>query len=249
MRRVLLLAAALLPLCGLFAEVLSESAGGGRVPPAGRKGGDPAQEAGAGGGLLRLFRPGLVRGRRKGGRHSAGPEPGGASRGGAEAPGVGGLTTPNPEKVLALKPDLVLLLDKFEKHRAVSEVLNRAGVETVLLECGNYTDFSGLLDLFCRLNGTTVAAHPEGKRITDEVAAVCREVSALPPPSAAIVFAATHGFKLEGDESNTGTMLKMLGAGNIASGIRGVRAGFSFERLLVEDPDVILVVTMATPRR
>ena len=39
-------------------------------------------------------------------------------------------------------------------------------------------------------------------------------------------------------------MLKMLGAGNIASGIRGVRAGFSFERLLVENPDVILVVTM-----
>ena len=162
MRRVLLLAAALLPLCGLFAEVLSESAGAvvfrqpdGKAVTLRKK---PERVVAcyasfvqvwyaAGGKVVGIP---LVRSRQ------ALPE---AAR---KLPVVGGLTTPNPEKVLALKPDLVLLLDKFEKHRAVSEVLNRAGVETVLLECGNYTDFSGLLDLFCRLNGTTVAAHPEG---------------------------------------------------------------------------------------
>lgn len=159
-------------------------------------------------------------------------------------PVVGGVTAPNPEKILMLKPDLVLLLGRYERHAAVAQMLNRAGVQTVLLEYANYTDFASLFDFFCNLNGAPPAALAEKKRISGEVEAVCRKAAEKPGPTAAIVFAAPAGFKLESEHSNAGAILKMLGGRNIASGVEQPRVNFSYERLFVDDPEVILIVTM-----
>lgn len=157
---------------------------------------------------------------------------------------IGSISTPNPEKILMLKPDLVLLLGRYERHAAVAQMLNRAGVETVLLEYANYADFASLFDFFCNLNGAPPAALAEKKRISGEVEAVCRKAAEKPGPTAAIVFAAPAGFKLESEHSNAGTILKMLGGRNIASGVEQPRVNFSYERLFVDDPEVILIVTM-----
>lgn len=159
-------------------------------------------------------------------------------------PVIGSIFTPNPEKILMLKPDLALLLGRYERHAAVAGILNRAGVETVLLEYANYADFSSLFDFFCNLNGAPPAALAEKKRIAGEVEAVCRKAAKKPGPTAAIVFAAPAGFKLEGEHSNTGTILKMLGGKNIASDAGQARVNFSYERLFVDDPEVIFIVTM-----
>jgi len=159
-------------------------------------------------------------------------------------PVIGTISTPNPEKILMLKPDLALLLGRYERHASVAQMLNRAGVETVLLDYVNYTDFASLFDFFCRLNGTPPAALAEKKRIAGEVDAVCRKAAEKPGPTAAIVFAAPVGFKLESEHSNAGTILKMLGGKNIASGVDQPRVNFSFEQLFVDDPEVIFIVTM-----
>lgn len=159
-------------------------------------------------------------------------------------PEIGSISTPNPEKILMLKPDLALLLGRYERHGAVARILNRAGVETVMLEYANYTDFASLFDFFCRLNGAPPAALAEKKRIAGEVEAVCRKAAEKPGPTAAIVFASPAGFKLESEHSNTGTILNMLGGKNIATGIGQPRVNFSYERLFVDDPEVIFIVTM-----
>lgn len=159
-------------------------------------------------------------------------------------PRIGSALVPNPEKVMAQRPDLVLFPLRNERCRTLAEQLRRSGIESVGVEYDNYTDFAGLLDFFCRLNGGSIRENPEAARVTGEVDGICREAAKFPPPSVAIVFAGTAGFKLEGGESNTGTMAKMLGAKNIAAGEPGKRVSFSYERLLMEDPDVICVVTM-----
>jgi len=163
-----------------------------------------------------------------------------------ELPVIGSISTPNPEKILMLKPDLALLLGRYERHAAVAEILNRARVETVLLEYANYTDFASLFDFFCNLNGAPPAALAEKKRISGEVEAACRKAAEKPGPTAAIVFASPAGFKLESEHSNTGTILKMLGGKNIAAGVDQPRVNFSYERLFVDDPEVIFIVTMGS---
>ncbi len=159
-------------------------------------------------------------------------------------PIVGSRTAPNPEKILVLKPDLVLLSDKHERHKAAADMLNRSGVETVLLEYDDYFEFAELLDLFSRLNGSKESARTEIKRITGEIDAICMESKAQSTPTTAIVFAAAAGFKLESEQSSTGIMLKMLGAKNIAAALKQPRMNFSYEQLFVDDPEVIFVVTM-----
>ena len=159
-------------------------------------------------------------------------------------PVIGGFSMPDPEKILLLKPDLALLLGRFERHVATAQALNRAGVETVLLEYGNYPDFARLFDFFRRLNGAPPAALAEQKRISGEVEAVCRKAAEKPGPTAAIVFAAAAGFKLESERSNTGTILKMLGGRNIAADAGRPWVNFSYEQLFVDDPEVIFIVTM-----
>ena len=159
-------------------------------------------------------------------------------------PIVGIMPTPNPEKILMLKPGLVLLINKLERHHAVAEVLNRAGVETVLLDYANYSDFASLFDFFGRLNGMPGSARAEAKRIADGVDAICRKSRELPAPTVAIVFAAAAGFRLESEHSSTGIMLNMLGGKNIASGMKQSRVNFSYEQLFVDDPEVIFIITM-----
>ena len=159
-------------------------------------------------------------------------------------PRIGGTFVTNPELVMTLRPDLLLYPFRHGRCRLLAEQMRNTGVPTLGVDYDNYTDFAGLLDFFCRLNGNTVAGTPEAARITREVESICRGVKAYPAPSVAIVFAATAGFKLEGEKSNTGTIAKMLGAKNIAVVEQGRRITFSYERLLMEDPDVICIVTM-----
>jgi len=159
-------------------------------------------------------------------------------------PTVGIMPAPNPEKILVLKPDLVLLMNRLERHHAVANVLNRAGVETVLIDYANYPDFASLLNFFGHLNGDSAAARAEAKRVADEVDAICRKSQAMSKPSVAIVFAAGIGFRLESEHSNTGTMVKMLGGKNIVSGVEPPRVSFSYEQFFLDDPEVIFVITM-----
>ena len=159
-------------------------------------------------------------------------------------PKIGGTFVTNPELVMSLRPDLLLYPFRHGRCRALAEQMRNTGVPTLGVDYDNYTDFAGLLDFFCRLNGSTIEQNPEAARITREVDAICRSVKHYPAPRVAIVFAATAGFKLEGEKSNTGTIAKMLGAKNIAVVEEGRRITFSYERLLMENPDVICIVTM-----
>ncbi len=159
-------------------------------------------------------------------------------------PKVGTGMTPNAEKVMLLEPDLVLLSANVERQRASARQLRESGIAAVCLSYSHYRDYLEILDLFCRLHGKTVRDFPDAQRTVDEVAAVCRETAGRPRPSCAILFASASGFSLETDGTNAGTIAAMLGAANILKTSGNLRVPFSFEQFLLEDPDVILIVTM-----
>lgn len=159
-------------------------------------------------------------------------------------PKVGSGMLPNVEKVMSLKPDLVLLSDKIERHKAVARQLRGSGIAAVCLPYNNYHDYQGLLDLFCQLNGKSAADFPALRGAAEEIAGICRKARGLKSPRCAIVFASASGLSLESDTTNSGLMAAMLGAVNIRKQNSARRLPFSYEQFLLEDPDVIFIVTM-----
>ena len=161
-------------------------------------------------------------------------------------PLIGLPTVPNPEKIALVNPDLVLLSSKLARHQAVASLLRQSGTDTVCVTYNNYHDFNALLDFFCRLNGKTIRQLPAAAKVTSDVEEICRSVKGCKAPRCAIVFASASGFSLESDRTNTGVMAKMLGAENILKKSSRLRMNFSYEQLLLDDPEVIFIIMMGS---
>lgn len=166
-----------------------------------------------------------------------------------DLPVIGQVTAPNAEKLLSLRPSLVLFTVKHEKHRAMRGILERSGIESVYLDYKNYSDFLEILDFFCRLNGTTLKQNRRAETIVKEVDSICRKAKRLPSLRFAVLFAASRGFALERNGVNAAHMLTMLGGKNIITEPGNTRIPFSFERLLLEDPEIIFIITMGPTQK
>lgn len=160
-----------------------------------------------------------------------------------DLPRIGVLRSLNLEKIFAMKPDLVLINANLHAHRAVRHHLIDAGIPNVALDYANFNDYIGILDLFCRLNGGSVETNSTAKRIISQVRKLTEEAARLPSPRFAVLFVASGGFVLESGDLNVPTMAEMLGGTNIARQESG-RLKYSFEQLLIDDPDIILINTM-----
>lgn len=161
-----------------------------------------------------------------------------------DLPSSGKPQVPNVEAIAAMKPDLVLLMGHLSRHRDCAALLGTMKIDTVCVTYDTYKDFLELLEFFCRVNGRELKDVPRAKKIIADVQAVCAEVKGRPSPRCALLFASMAGFSLESRSSNNGIMLEMLGGKNILEKSSARRVKFSYEKLLMEDPDVIFVVTM-----
>lgn len=161
-----------------------------------------------------------------------------------DLPSVGTAIIPNAEKIMMLEPDLVLLTAKLPRHRVLGKLLRKSGIPTLCADYNHYGDFNKILDLFCRLNGKKIAEVPAARNVTEEVAKICEDARKNPPARCAILFISAAGFSLESPKTNTGMMADMLGAVNIGGKQKRPRMPFSYEQLLIDDPDVIFVILM-----
>jgi len=163
-------------------------------------------------------------------------------------PSVGSAVMPNLEKIVTLQPDLVLLIAKVGRHRAIGKLLLKTGIPAVCVEYNNYGDFHKLLDFFCKLNGREIADVPEARNTTGEVRRICERAREFEPQRCAVLFASASGFTLESRRTNTGMIAEMLGAVNISKQREVLRVHFSSEQLLLDNPDIIFIVTMGNAK-
>ncbi len=160
-----------------------------------------------------------------------------------QLPTVGTFSTLSAEKIIAMKPGLVLLNGRNGGHNRLRETFASLGIATACFKYENYSDFMDLTDLFCRLNGGELSQCAEAMEIDRRVKALEAKTAKLGNPRFAVVFAAAAGFSLETGNTNTVYMLNRLGGRNIIDADTG-RIPFSFEKLIYENPDVIFINTM-----
>ncbi|MEG2018592.1 MAG: ABC transporter substrate-binding protein, partial [Clostridium sp.] len=152
---------------------------------------------------------------------------------------IGSLTDPNVEKIIELKPDVVIASTHFKDD--VAKKLGDLGIKVVVLYSAD--DFDGTFSLIDTL-GQIVNAEDKAKDVVtamkNKVEDVKEKVEGKETPKVYYVV----GFGKDGDYTATGDtfigqMIEMAGGDNIAKEATGWK--YSLEEIIENDPEYIIV--------
>jgi iron complex transport system substrate-binding protein len=156
----------------------------------------------------------------------------------ASLPRVGGLYTPSLEAVVALRPDLVVLLPSVEQ-RAFRDGLDALDVPVLPLDPVRFDEVLDTILLLGRRVGREPAARERVERIRAVRDAVGRATRTLPRPRAVFVLTREPLFVV-GRGSFLDEMLALAGAENLGARLDDTWPRASLEWLVAAAPEVIL---------
>ena len=142
---------------------------------------------------------------------------------------------------------MVVLYCVVKSHHDIQEIMRSAKVQTVMVEYRNYSDFVRILDLFARLNNASEKSRKLISRITVPIETMQAKARKLKSPKFVSCRLTSHGVSAEANVANTAHIAMLLGGKNIVSdkvvpsGARMVK--YSLEKMVMEDPEIILITT------
>ena len=150
------------------------------------------------------------------------------------------------EKILELKPDLVIL-NKGMNEKLV-ETLAANNINTLVLDMKTYDDVKREIGIFAALTGEK----EKGEQLTSKMDADIAAVRASIPQDkkrVAIIHSTGQGLSVQLDGSIAGSIVNMLGWENTAAGMTALdknpdAAPYSMETLVAQNPDIIFVTSM-----
>jgi len=153
-------------------------------------------------------------------------------------PTVGDLLEPSIEKIVELKPDLVIASALFNKD--IIKKLEGLNIKVIVL--GDKENFNGVYDTISKLGQVVNASERSQSVITrmkKKVADVAQKVASARKPTVYYV----AGFGKGGDftagkDTFIGNMIEMAGGKNAAADIIGWK--YSLEKLVEKNPDVLI---------
>lgn len=156
----------------------------------------------------------------------------------AALPRVGGLYSPSLESVVALRPDLVVLLPTLEQ-RAFQQRLAAVGLPVLALDPVRFDDVLAAIGTLGARVGRTQAANARIAAIRRTRDAVRAAVGGRPAPRAVLVLQRDPLFVV-GRGSFLDEMLVMAGARNLGAELGEPWPRASLEWLVATAPDVLL---------
>lgn len=153
---------------------------------------------------------------------------------------VGTVTTVSTEKIVSLKPDIVLATPLSDR-RAV-ETLRRLGIKVIRFPLPkNFTELSEHFMRLGKITGTEKQAREILKKAQKRIDAVQSQISGLQKPKVFIQVGARPLFTITRD-SFVNDFIKLAGGINIAADANiGI---YSREKVVKQNPDVIIIVIM-----
>ncbi|SKC38265.1 ABC transporter substrate-binding protein [Maledivibacter halophilus] len=151
---------------------------------------------------------------------------------------IGGLQNPNIEKIIDLKPDLVIASTHFEK--AVLEKLEEAGIKVVVFY--GEESFDGVYEVMEKVGQVFNEKDKANLIISDmknRVENVIKRVKDLDEKDIYYVVGFGDGGDFTaGGDTFIGSMIEMAGGRNAADDIEGWK--YSLEGLIEKDPDILI---------
>jgi len=159
-----------------------------------------------------------------------------------EKPKIGGFSTPDIEKILALEPDLVVAAN-FHKDTVIPE-LERRGLNVVLVDPGNIDEAIDSILLVGEKTGTSKEAQRLTSEIRARIKAVTDKVASLSENQKPRTLYITWHDPLWtlGDGTITNELIELAGGVNIFANVSG-NSQTDLETVLARNPQVILAST------
>ncbi|EDS77877.1 periplasmic binding protein [Clostridium botulinum C str. Eklund] len=151
---------------------------------------------------------------------------------------IGSLTQPNIEKIVELKPDVVIASTHFKKD--VLTKLEKMNIKVVVLY-GPET-FDGVYDTINKVGEVMNAKSEANKLVLDmkkKVDSITDKVKNKNKPKVYYVVSyGKMGDFTSGGDTFIGNMIEMAGGNNVASDVKGWK--YSVEKLVEKNPDIII---------
>jgi iron complex transport system substrate-binding protein len=156
-------------------------------------------------------------------------------------PRVGGLIDPDVERILALKPDLVIV---YDTQADLKRQLQRAEVPMFPYVHRDLADITQTMRALGERIGVKAAAEAAAARIEQQMAAIGRRVAGRPRPRTLLVFGREQGTLRHIDASGgygfLHDVLELAGGSNVLGDLRKQAVEVSTEMVLTRAPEVVL---------
>lgn len=158
----------------------------------------------------------------------------------AMKPSVGGFMDYSLEKIVSLKPDLVLATSNQDD--AVAS-LAKMGITVAVLDASTVSEVGDCITLVGNLTGKRREAQALVSEIQRDVKSITEKVSAIPKSqrSKVLYLAWDSPIMTVGPGTLIHELITLAGGNNLASAAREAYPVYSMEMVLVENPDVILI--------
>ena len=158
-------------------------------------------------------------------------------------PKVGGLIDPDLERILSLKPDLVVV---YGTQSDLRNQLARANVPMYQYQHAGLADITATIRSLGQRVGNVRQGNALADGIDSDIAAIHHQVSGQPKPRTLLVFGrdkdALRGIYVSGGIGFLHDMLEAAGAINIFADVKRQSVQATSEMILTRTPDVILEI-------
>lgn len=158
-----------------------------------------------------------------------------------ELPRVGALLDPDTERILALRPDLVLV---YGSQSQLEGQLTRVGIRAFPYRHGGLADLVPTFRALGELTGRTAEAERVAGELEKRLVAVRARVAGRPRPRVLLVIGRESGTLRQIDASGgvgfLHDVIELAGGENVLGGVRRQAVRVSTEMLIAGAPDVIL---------
>ena len=163
-----------------------------------------------------------------------------------DVPRIGRVYQIDAEKIIALKPDLVIL-NKGMNEKLV-DTLNANYVKTLILDMKSYEDVKREIGIFAALTGEKEKGEALVQKMDADINAVRTSIP-QEKKRVAIIHSTGQGLSVQLDGSIAGSIAVMLGWENTAAGMPALdknpdAAPYSMETLVAQNRDIIFVTSM-----
>jgi iron complex transport system substrate-binding protein len=156
-------------------------------------------------------------------------------------PRVGGLLDPDVERLIALKPDLVVV---YATQTDLRQQLERAEIPMFVYEHRGLADITATLRALGARIGAAAGAEAAAARIEQQLAAIAARVAGRPRPKTLLVFGRDPGalrrITASGGLGFLHDVLELAGGADVLADVARQAVDMSTEMILTRAPEVIL---------
>ncbi len=163
-------------------------------------------------------------------------------------PKVGGFANPDHERIIALRPDLVLVAPGPGNRDSV-RILREFGVRVRVFRMETVADAILAIGRVGELCGAAERAQIVRAQIERDFAAVREKVRGRPRPRVILALSPPPRVYVAGGRSFTGELLEIAGGVNAARGAREDFQVYDLEQLAAAAPEVIIDASMGTAEK